>query len=189
MRSLECYFGVYFPRCCATREINTKITRSWAHKQFATRVHTLFSIYTVVLLLGLRRLKIAWSFKAARFEFKLSNRFEIRQAPRQSDVIIITPNPTLSSPHEICQKAVLRLSEQRPRTIDNTCNQSCKYDMLQYAKAFFLLDQCFFFQWYVSTRMWYMISSPATSTVCLEQKSDNFQSRNVTLSMPSSSKN
>ena len=26
-------------------EINTKITLSWAHKQFATRVHTLFSIY------------------------------------------------------------------------------------------------------------------------------------------------
>ena len=30
---------------CATREINTKITLLWAHKQFATRVHTLFSIY------------------------------------------------------------------------------------------------------------------------------------------------
>ena len=42
MRSLECYFGVYFPRCCATREINTKITLLWAHKQFATRVHTLY---------------------------------------------------------------------------------------------------------------------------------------------------
>ena len=42
---LECYFGVYFPRCCATREINTKITLSWVHKQFATRVHTLISIY------------------------------------------------------------------------------------------------------------------------------------------------
>ena len=47
MRSLECYFGVYFPCCCATREINTKITLSWVHKQFATRVHTLFSIYPV----------------------------------------------------------------------------------------------------------------------------------------------
>ena len=34
-----------------------------------------------------------------------------------------------------------------------------------------------------------MISSPATPTVCLEQKSENFQSRNVTLSMPSQSKN
>ena len=45
MRSLECYFGVYFPRCCATRQINTKITFSWAHKQFATRVHTLFYMY------------------------------------------------------------------------------------------------------------------------------------------------
>ena len=40
-----------------------------------------------------------------------------------------------------------------------------------------------------STRMWNMISSPATPTVCLEQKSENFQSRNVTLSMPSQSKN
>ena len=45
MHSLECYFVVHFPRCCATREINTKITLSWAHKQFATRVHTIFSIY------------------------------------------------------------------------------------------------------------------------------------------------
>ena len=41
--SLECYFCVYFPRCFATREINTKITLSWALKQFVTRVHTLFS--------------------------------------------------------------------------------------------------------------------------------------------------
>ena len=41
-RSLECYFGVYFPSCAATREINTKITLEWAHKQFVTRVHTLF---------------------------------------------------------------------------------------------------------------------------------------------------
>ena len=39
MRSRECYFGVYFPRCCA---INTKITLEWTHKQFVTRVHTLF---------------------------------------------------------------------------------------------------------------------------------------------------
>ena len=45
MHSLECYFGVYFPRCCTTREINTKITLSWAPKQFATRVHTLFYIF------------------------------------------------------------------------------------------------------------------------------------------------
>ena len=42
MHSLKCYFGVYFPRCYATREINTKITLSWAKKQFATRVDTLF---------------------------------------------------------------------------------------------------------------------------------------------------
>ena len=33
--SLECYFGVYFPRCFATRdqEINTKITFSWLRKK------------------------------------------------------------------------------------------------------------------------------------------------------------
>ena len=43
--SLECYFGVYFPRCFATREMNTKITLSSALKQFVTWVHTLFSIY------------------------------------------------------------------------------------------------------------------------------------------------
>ena len=38
------------------------------------------------------------------------------------------------------------------------------------------------------TRMWNMISSPATPTVCLEQKTENSRSRNVTLSMPSQSK-
>ena len=38
-----------------------------------------------------------------------------------------------------------------------------------------------------STRTWNMISSPATPTVCLEQKYENFQSRNVMLSMPSQS--
>ena len=43
-RSLECYFGVYSPRCCTTRKMNTKITPSWAHKQFATPVHKLFSM-------------------------------------------------------------------------------------------------------------------------------------------------
>ena len=41
MRSWEGYFDVYFPSCAATREINTKITLEWAHKQFVTRVHTL----------------------------------------------------------------------------------------------------------------------------------------------------
>ena len=35
------YFGVYFPICEATREINTKITPEWAQKQFVTRVQTL----------------------------------------------------------------------------------------------------------------------------------------------------
>ena len=28
------YFGVYFPSCEATREINTKITLEWAQKRF-----------------------------------------------------------------------------------------------------------------------------------------------------------
>ena len=41
-RSREGYFGVYFPSCEATREINTKTTLEWAQKQFVTRVHTLF---------------------------------------------------------------------------------------------------------------------------------------------------
>ena len=44
MCSLQCYFGVYFPRCCATREINTKITLTCAHQHLATLVHTLFYI-------------------------------------------------------------------------------------------------------------------------------------------------
>ena len=38
----ECYFGVYFTRCEATREINTKITFEWAQKQFVATVHALF---------------------------------------------------------------------------------------------------------------------------------------------------
>ena len=42
----ECYFGVYFPSCAATRELNTKITLEWAHKQFVTRMHTLFYFFT-----------------------------------------------------------------------------------------------------------------------------------------------
>ena len=42
MRPREGYFGVYFPSCAATREINTKMTLEWAHKQFVTRVHTSF---------------------------------------------------------------------------------------------------------------------------------------------------
>ena len=41
-RSREGYFGVYFPSCEATREIDTKITLQWAQKQFVTRVPTLF---------------------------------------------------------------------------------------------------------------------------------------------------
>ena len=36
------YFGVYFPSCEATREINTKITLWWVQKQFFTRVHISF---------------------------------------------------------------------------------------------------------------------------------------------------
>ena len=37
MLSLKLYFGVYFPPLFATK----KMTLSWAHKQFATQVHTL----------------------------------------------------------------------------------------------------------------------------------------------------
>ena len=42
LRSRDGYFGVYFPSCEATREINTKITLEWMHKQFVTWVYTLF---------------------------------------------------------------------------------------------------------------------------------------------------
>ena len=37
---------VFISIVAATREINTKITLSWAHKQFATRVNTLFYVYS-----------------------------------------------------------------------------------------------------------------------------------------------
>ena len=42
MRAWEGFLGFYFPSCAATREITTKITLQWVHKQFVTRVHTLF---------------------------------------------------------------------------------------------------------------------------------------------------
>ena len=45
MHSLECYFGVYFPRCFATREINTKVTLLWAQIQLAPPFAPLFSMY------------------------------------------------------------------------------------------------------------------------------------------------
>ena len=41
MCSLEGYFGVYFPSCEVTREINTQLTLEWMHKEFITGVHTL----------------------------------------------------------------------------------------------------------------------------------------------------
>ena len=41
-RSREGYFGVYFPSCEATRKIYTKMALEWAHKEFITRVQTLF---------------------------------------------------------------------------------------------------------------------------------------------------
>ena len=41
-RLREGYFGVYFPSCDTTREINAKLTLEGAQKQFVTRVHTLF---------------------------------------------------------------------------------------------------------------------------------------------------
>ena len=40
-RSWEGYFGIYFPNCTSTGEINTKIKLEWAQKQFITQVHTL----------------------------------------------------------------------------------------------------------------------------------------------------
>ena len=52
MRSLVCYLGVYFPCPCPTRAINTTITLSWAHKQFATRVHALFDIYIYICVIS-----------------------------------------------------------------------------------------------------------------------------------------
>ena len=52
LRSLACYFGVYCPRCFATREINTKITREWSLKPFVTKVHTSFSMYHVCWFLN-----------------------------------------------------------------------------------------------------------------------------------------
>ena len=42
---LSVIFGVYFLCCFATPETNTKMTLSWVHWQFTTRVHTLLYIY------------------------------------------------------------------------------------------------------------------------------------------------
>ena len=70
-------FCVFFPRCRVTREINTKITLSWAHKQFATRVHTLFYISsTCCVLLALQQTHpVGW--KAPLLELLARGRFLI----------------------------------------------------------------------------------------------------------------
>ena len=47
MRSLECYFGVYFPRCCATREINTKIALSWPTAKTVRHASTYIILYVI----------------------------------------------------------------------------------------------------------------------------------------------
>ena len=58
-----CLFPSLRTRCFATREINTKITLSWALKLFATRVQTLFCISSTGSDYGLaptRRQAIIW---------------------------------------------------------------------------------------------------------------------------------
>ena len=77
IHSWEGYFGVYFLSCKTTREINTKITLEWVHKQFVTRVvaHTLIHflhdimnpymmiktmIFTHHLCVSLIRLTFCW---------------------------------------------------------------------------------------------------------------------------------
>ena len=45
------YFGVNFPRCFATLDINTKIILSWALKQFFKRVQTLFSMFPLATIM------------------------------------------------------------------------------------------------------------------------------------------
>ena len=60
----ECYFDVYFLRCFTTRERNTNVSLLRAHKQFATRVHTLFlcrSLSLIYIQKYLVSLKSAWS--------------------------------------------------------------------------------------------------------------------------------
>ena len=46
--SVSAPIRVYLPCRFATREINSKITLSWALKQFVTRVHTLFGITSII---------------------------------------------------------------------------------------------------------------------------------------------
>ena len=46
LRARDGYFGDYFPRCEAARDINIKISIRWAHyKESATTVHTLFWLW------------------------------------------------------------------------------------------------------------------------------------------------
>ena len=47
--SRECYFGA-FPHCFVTSEINTKITISWAQKQFVKTEHRPITLYRIVEL-------------------------------------------------------------------------------------------------------------------------------------------
>ena len=58
--SLEGYHGAYFPSRFATLEINTRITLEWAHKQFATRTHTLLSFSSLDCALSLHNNIIWW---------------------------------------------------------------------------------------------------------------------------------
>ena len=54
LHSLECYFGVYFPRCFATREINTKITLSLVSAETIRHSSTYIIIYVYEYIMALQ---------------------------------------------------------------------------------------------------------------------------------------
>ena len=91
-------WSIYFPRCFATRDINTKITLSWPLKQFVTRVHTSFSIYGshyAICRLHTNHTAIAISWQDRQIPSVLdhpTHRIAVQRIfPTLNDVPIITP--------------------------------------------------------------------------------------------------
>ena len=144
MRSLECYFGVYFPCCCATREINTKITLSWAPKQFSTRVHTLFYIY----ILGL------FSWHQGKKDFKRSNHSalmliiachmsatltEVKKFIRQTNICNAEARPHLFNTNKsVIMKSALEHTDDRG--IDTRVHNVISIDVKALYSTFFSLE-------------------------------------------------
>ena len=90
---LECYFGIYFPRCCTTPEIITKITFSGVHKQFAMGVHTLFYIYIYYWVSKIKKQSHRWKkLQQQHLQIEKSNINSLISQHTASIAILVTFN-------------------------------------------------------------------------------------------------